>query len=327
MLARMRIGSVIAALGLIWCVSGVVLAQSPEVSAVGTPVPKDAVSVENLWHAGKVPGAVGTTFDDEPKLWCYPASGAQPHPAVVVLPGGGYNHLVTTSEGAMEAHWLQEHGVSAYVLQYRLSPRYLYPWAMVDGERAVRFVRAHAAAWGVKPDAVGVWGFSAGGHLAGYLAVAEPHGDPALELAPAKVSAWEHDAIDKESAHPDFAILNYARLTIDRNIPGTFGMESITGPNASQALNDALSPVLHVTKGSSQSFIYATEFDEKVNSLNATAFYDALQRVGVKAELHVFEQGPHGTHMGTDQARFPELSVYPVLLEHWMQVHGWMVAP
>jgi len=320
MLARMRIGSVIAALGLIWCVSGVVLAQSPEVSAVGTPVPKDAVSVENLWHAGKVPGAVGTTFDDEPKLWCYPASGAQPHPAVVVLPGGGYNHLVTTSEGAMEAHWLQEHGVSAYVLQYRLSPRYLYPWAMVDGERAVRFVRAHAAAWGVKPDAVGVWGFSAGGHLAGYLAVAEPHGDPALELAPAKVSAWEHDAIDKESAHPDFAILNYARLTIDRNIPGTFGMESITGPNASQALNDALSPVLHVTKGSSPSFIY-----EKVNSLNATAFYDALQRVGVKAELHVFEQGPHGTHMGVDQvAKYPELGVYPVLLEHWMQVHGWM---
>jgi acetyl esterase/lipase len=302
--------------------SGVVMAQEP-VSAAGTKAPKDAASVEALWPGG-APGAVGTTYDDVPKLYCYPATGDGPHTAVVVLPGGGYNHLVMEQEGAAEARWLSQHGVSAYVLVYRLSPRYLYPWAMVDGLRAVRFVRGHAAAWKLRPDAIGVWGFSAGGHLAGYLATADPHADPRFTLSGNTDDLVKHDEIDKLNPRPDFAILNYARLTIDKNIPGTFGMESITGPNASQELIDEISPVKHVTKDTSPSFIYATEFDEKVNSLNATAFYDALQRVGVHAELHVFEQGPHGTHMGVDQPKFPELGVFPVLLENWMKVHGWM---
>jgi len=305
-------------LGVVLMLVGVAGWGQAPVSAVGTLPPKDAVSVEVLWPEG-APGAVGQDFDDVPKLYCYPAAGDEPHAAVIVLPGGGYNHLVMAQEGAAEARWLNTQGVSAYVLQYRLSPRYMYPWAMVDGLRAVRFVRAHAAAWKIRPDAIGVWGFSAGGHLAGYLATAEPHGDPRTGTAAT-------DEIDKLSGRPDFAILSYARLTIDKDIPGTFGMESITGKDAPQALNDAISPVKHVTKESSPSFIYATEFDEKVNSLNATAFYDALQRAGVHAELHIFERGPHGTHMGVDQVKTPELAVFPVLLKNWMQVHGWIAA-
>lgn len=318
-------GSLALAAGSLALAAGsLAFAQDTEKSAVGTPVPKDAASTEILWSKG-APGAVGTTFDDVPRLWCYPASGPGPHTAVVVLPGGGYNHLVVQAEGVLEAHWLNAHGISAYVLQYRLSPRYMYPWAMVDGQRAVRYVRAHAKSWNLRPDAIGVWGFSAGGHLAGYLAVADPHGDPNLAIAPGSaVKPWAHDEVDKESGRPDFTILNYARLTIDRNIPGTFGMESVTGADAPQVLNDALSPVLHVTKETSPSFIYATEFDEKVNSLNATAFYDALQRAGVKTELHVFQLGPHGTHMGTDQAKYPELGVYPELLQHWLEANGWL---
>jgi len=306
-------------LGVILMMVGVAGWGQMPVSAAGTVAPKDAASVEVLWPAG-APGAVGSDYDDVPKLYCYPAAGDGPHTAVVVLPGGGYNHLVVAQEGSAEARWLNSQGVSAYVLVYRLSPRYMYPWAMVDGLRAVRFVRAHAAAWKIRPDAIGVWGFSAGGHLAGYLATAEPHGDPRTGTA-------APDEIDKVSGHPDFAILSYARLTIDKDIPGTFGMESITGKDAPQALNDLISPVKHVTKESSPSFIYATEFDEKVNSLNATAFFDALQRVGVHAELHIFERGAHGTHMGVDQVKTPELAVFPVLLKNWMQVHGWVAAP
>lgn len=217
--------------------------------------------METLWP-GAVPGAVGTRPDDVPKLYSYPAPGAGTHAAVVVLPGGGYLHLVNEKEGAAEARWLNERGVSAYILQYRLSPRYRYPAPMLDGARAVRFVRAHAHEWHVRPDAIGVWGFSAGGHLAGYLATAEPHFDPA-KFAGFEVPAHPSDATDKISAHPDFAILSYARLTIDRAIPGTFGMESLTGKDAPAALNDALSPVLHVSRASSPSFIYATERDEK----------------------------------------------------------------
>ncbi len=160
-------------------------------------------------------------------------------------------------------------------------------------------MRSHAKEWHLRPNAIGVWGFSAGGHLAGYLATAEPHGDPA-PFEGFGVGTRTMDDIDKLHGRPDFAILSYARLTIDRAIPGTFGMESITGKDAPQSMNDALSPVLHVTKESAPSFIYATERDEKVNSLNASAFFDALQRAGVDAELHVFERGPHGTGMGQD---------------------------
>jgi len=298
-------------------------------SVANTPIPAGYTGIERLW-AGKAPGAIGDTYDDIPILYTYPAPGPGPHAAVIVLPGGGYNHLVTQQEGAAEAKWLSAHGINAFVLIYRLSPRYMYPAAMLDGMRAVRFVRAHAAQWNIRPDTIGVWGFSAGGHLAGYLATADPHMDarfhPERTLQDNLKSndAFVLDEIDKLSARPDFAIISYGRLSLDPSIPGTFGMEAITGKNAPQSLVDAIDPVKHVTAQTSPSFIYATERDEKVNSLNATLFFNALQKAGVAAELHVFELGPHGTHMGADQPKYPELSVTPLLIAHWLQLHGWM---
>jgi acetyl esterase/lipase len=292
-------------------------------SLVGTVPPSGYASVETLWPGG-APDALGTTFDDVPKLYCYPAAGDGPHSAVVVLPGGGYTHLVMDKEGGAEARWLAAHGVSAYVLVYRLSPRYMYPSELLDGMRAVRYVRAHAAAWHLRPDALGVWGFSAGGHMAGFLATADPHGDPSILPGQIVQHAELIDPIDRLSAHPDFAILSYGRVDLDPTIPGTFGMKAITGPDATQSLTDAIDPIQHVTAQSSPTFIYSTEYDEKVNSMNATHFFDALHKAGVSAELHVFEQGPHGTHMGDDQPRFPELAVTPLLIQHWLQLHGWM---
>lgn len=291
-------------------------------SAVGTVIPAGYTSIERLWP-GRAPGAIGDAFDDIPILYTYPATGPGPHAAVIVLPGGGYNHLVTEKEGAVEARWLNAHGMSAYVLLYRLSPRYLYPAAMLDGQRAVRFVRAHAAQWNVKPDAIGVWGFSAGGHLSGYLATADPHCDPRFPLDKTSGGGVSHDAIDALSARPDFAILSYARLSLDPAIPGTFGMKSITGDNAPQSLVDAIDPAKHVTKDTSPSFIYSTENDLTVNPLNASAFFNALLLAKVPAELHIFELGPHGTGMGQNLPQ-KELAIWPTLLAHWLQLHGWM---
>jgi acetyl esterase/lipase len=290
-------------------------ASAQTTAPVGDPPPTGFASIQPLWPPGHVPGAVGVEDVDVPKLYVYPAPGPGPHPAIVVLPGGGYTHLVMEKEGGMEARWLNSIGVSAYVLQYRLWPRYRYPYPLVDGIAAVRYVRSHAREWNLRADAIGVWGFSAGGHMAGYLATV----DPSVSDSASPVSANK----ETPSARPDFAILSYARVDLNPAIPGTAGMATLVGPQPTPAELDAVNPILHVTANTAPSFIYATEHDEKVDSTNAAHFFEALKAANVPVELHIFELGPHGTHMGTDQPKTPELALYPVLLQHWLQLHGW----
>src|SRR5215216_1827795 len=118
-----------------------------------------------LWPQG-APGALGREPADVPTLTPYlapkeRATGA----AVVVCPGGGYQHLAD-HEGRPVAEWLNSIGVTAFVLKYRLGPRYHHPAMLQDAGRAIRTVRARAAEWGLDPERVGILGFSAGGHLA-----------------------------------------------------------------------------------------------------------------------------------------------------------------
>jgi len=257
--------------------------------------------------------ARGTAPGDVPKLYYYPAEGVGVHSAVIVLPGGGYTHVVMEKEGAKEAKWLAAHGVAAFVLQYRLAPWYRYPVPMMDGARAVRYVRSHATEFSIEPNRIGVWGFSAGGNLTGYLAT-----------EPFEQERSSADPVERVSAHPDFAIFSYARLTMDPSIPRSTNMEALLGQNPTPEELDSVSYARHVTKETSPSFIYSTTGDQTVNSMNATAYYDALKRAGVPVELHIFELGPHGTGMGQNLKGLGELEVWPTLLEHWMQLHGWM---
>jgi acetyl esterase/lipase len=292
-------------------------AQTPATarsSNAGDPPPTGFAKILPLWPNG-APMARGSANGDVPKLYYYPPVAAGVRSAVIVLPGGGYTHVVMEKEGAAEAKWLAARGVAAFVLQYRLSPAYRYPAPMMDGARAVRYVRSHAAEFGIAPDRIGVWGFSAGGNLAGYLAT-----------EPFEASHSNTDPVERVSAHPDFAIFSYARLTMDASVPRTGNMESLLGDNPSPEMLDRISFARHVTKNTSPSFIYSTTADQTVNSLNATAYYDALKRVGVPVELHVFELGPHGTGMGQGLKGLAELDIWPLLLEHWMQLHAWMSA-
>jgi acetyl esterase/lipase len=265
-----------------------------------------------LWPEG-APMARGNEPGDVPKLYYYPPSGEKVRSAVIVLPGGGYVHLVSQKEGAVEAKWLAERGVAAFVLQYRLAPRYRFPAPMLDGARAVRYVRSHAAELGIDPKKIGVWGFSAGGHLAGYLATEPEEQDKASP-----------DPIERVSDHPDFAVFSYARLSMDHSVPRTGNLESLLGAHPAPAMVNEISIADHVTRQTSPSFIYATTSDQTVNSMNATAYYDAMKRAGVPVELHIFELGPHGTGMGQNLRGLSELQIWPLLLEHWMQMHGWM---
>jgi acetyl esterase/lipase len=134
------------------------------------------------------------------------------------------------------------------------------------------------------------------------------------------------DLADRASDRPDFAIISYGRL--DMNVPLATGekpMEAIL-PERTQAAVDAIDPVKHVAADTSPCFIYSTSGDKTVDSRNSADFYAALKAAGVPAELHIFELGVHGTHMGDDPKSPQELKVTPMLIEDWMQLHGWMPA-
>jgi acetyl esterase/lipase len=281
-------------------------------AATTTTPPTGYARTVVLWPNG-APGALGTGDGDVPKLFVYPASGAGVHSAVIVMPGGGYTHLAIEKEGGEEARWLNAHGVTAFVLQYRLGPRYHFPSPMLDGARAIRYVRSHAAELDVAKDRIGLWGFSAGGHLAGYLAAVHDNGE-----------AGAADSINQASDRPDFVIVSYGRFSFDEAIPRTTNMEGLLGDHPTQTMLDAVSVVKLVTKDTPPCFIYSTTADQTVNSMNATAFYDALKRAGVPVELHIFERGKHGTGMAQGLKNLPELAIYPMLLANWMTMHGWM---
>ena len=141
-----------------------------------------------LWPKG-APGAQGTADEDKPSLTIYPVSENRVPTAVVVCPGGGYAHLRWNTREAISREWLNHLGIPAFVLKYRLGPKYHHPVELGDAQRAVRYVRAHAAEYGINPTQIGIWGFSAGGHLA---ATAETISIQDRNRAPIPLSARVH---------------------------------------------------------------------------------------------------------------------------------------
>jgi len=131
--------------------------------------------------------------------------------------------------------------------------------------------------------------------------------------------------VDRVSDRPDFAIMSYARLSMDNSIPRKDSMVGLIGDHAAQAAIDGIWVTKLVTKDTAPSFVYSTSGDQTVDSMNATAYYDAMKRAGAPVELHIFERGPHGTGMAQTLApEFGELKIWPTLLANWMQMHGWM---
>ena len=280
------------------------------------PVPSADIAlphgqIEYLWPDG-APGAVGTEEQDKPHLEIFGASGPGMHTAVVVCPGGGYTHLAYEKEGTRIAEWLNLRGITAFVLTYRLGPRYLYPAPILDGYRSVRWVRSHAQQYNIAPDRIGMWGFSAGGHLVGIVGTHFDEGN-----------AQAADPIDRVSDRPDFVISSYGGLTLQAGVAKPTAMSGLIGDHATQELKDEMSPDKHVTAHTPPYFIYATTPDQSVPVLSSVVFYSALVRAGVPAELHIFEEGPHGTALAQN---YPALSAWPELLENWLRLNGW-IAP
>lgn len=260
-----------------------------------------------LWPDG-APGAKGDANTDKPDLTLYIASQNKVPTGVIVCPGGGYAHLAMSYEGTDIAKWLNTMGISGFVLKYRLGPKYHHPVELEDAQRAIRYVRAHAAEFGIDPHRIGIWGFSAGGHLASSAGTHFDSGTPN-----------SLDPIDRESSRPDFMILSYPVITFEEPYAHRGSRDALLGPNPDPALIELLSNEEHVTKDTPPTFLFHTSDDPVVPVQNSINFYLALRRAGVPAEIHIYEHGRHGVGLAQDM---PELSTWPTLLANWLKLRG-----
>ncbi len=282
---------------LAFALASAALAQPPQ-----SPKP------QLLWPNG-APGALGTEDADQPTLTAFPApEGRGVGTAVVICPGGGYVHLATEKEGNEFARWFNSLGVSAFVLKYRLGPKYHHPIELGDAQRAIRTVRAHAAAYHVSPDRIGIMGFSAGGHLA---SSAGTHFDP--------VNANPTDPIDKVSSRPDFLILGYPVISFTTPYVHKGSMRALLGDNPDPKLVALMSNELQVTAQTPPTFLFHTTPDTTVPVENSVLFYLALRKAGVPAEIHIYEKGPHGVGLASTDAT---LSTWPERLADWLRGRG-----
>jgi acetyl esterase/lipase len=260
-----------------------------------------------LWPDG-APGAQGTADEDKPSLAIYPAMGAnKTTTGVIVCPGGGYAHLAMDHEGVQIAAWLNNLGLSAYVLKYRLGPKYHYPIQLWDAQRALRYIRSRANELGVRPDRIGIWGFSAGGHLA---ATAATH------FAAADGQA---DLIDRQSARPDFAILSYPVISMLDPYAHLGSRRNLLGDKPDPMLAQGLSNELQVSSQTPPTFLFHTSEDPVVPVENSLFFYLALRKAGVPVEMHIYQKGRHGVGLA---AADPILRTWPEHLSAWLQVQG-----
>jgi acetyl esterase/lipase len=247
-----------------------------------------------------------------PTLTVYrPAAGMASGTAVIVCPGGGYVHLAMTHEGIDVCKWLNSLGITAFLLKYRLPSdetmidKTIGP--LQDAQRAIQVVREHAKDWGVDPGAVGILGFSAGGHLA---STAGTHFSHAVIDNPAGVSL-----------RPDFMVLLYPVISFADSIGHRGSRDYLLGKNPSPEQIQLYSNELQVTDQTPPTFLVHAEDDKTVMVVNSLYFYEALIKHHVPAEMHIYPKGGHGFGMynattGGDQ--------WPDRLAEWMKVNGWI---
>lgn len=240
-----------------------------------------------LWPDG-APLAKGTDAKDIPTLTvCLPSQDKATGCGIVICPGGGYGHLAMDHEGYQVAEWLNKVGVAGFILSYRHKARgYQHPAPLLDVQRAIRLVRARAKEWQVDPKRIGVLGFSAGGHLA---SSAGTHFDAGKTDAA--------DAVDRVSCRPDFMVLVYPVITFTQPFMHRGSRRNLLGPNPTTDLIRLMSNELQVTKDTPPTFLVHGNDDKAVPPENSVAFYQALRKANVPAELHIYLHGKHGFGM------------------------------
>jgi acetyl esterase/lipase len=301
-------GCAASALASIAAALALVLVAPAATGAQQTSTPLQDGQTIRLW-AGAAPGALGTDDSDIPSLTVFLPRDVRPNtPAVIIAPGGGYVRLAANHEGRQVASFLNSLGLAAFVLRYRLGPRYHHPIELGDAQRAIRLLRAHAADWMLDPSRIGILGFSAGGHLA---MTASTRGDGG--------QAGASDPVDRASSRPDFTVLGYPVISLSQPWTHQGSKTALLGNNPDPALVARLSGEQAVTANTPPTFLFHTNSDTAVPAENSVHYYLALRRAGVPAEMHIFERGPHGVGLANDD---PALSEWSTLLANWLRGRG-----
>jgi acetyl esterase/lipase len=238
-----------------------------------------------LWPNG-APGASGISDEDKPAVIPFiPEPGKGNGAAVLVVPGGGFTIRAVDHEGVLVAQWLKDHGITAFLLRYRLRPLYNRNDWVNDGQRAMQLIRAHAEEYHLSANRVGAIGFSAGANLIA---------DMSLNAVAGKSNAV--DPLDRISSKPDFIILGYGAMRIPSD---TDSVAIINLP---------------------PTFMYGTVEDRGSQS-GMLEMYTRLYNAGAPVEAHFFRNGIHGTGFALGD---PVLGQWTTLLHNWMKVGGFL---
>jgi acetyl esterase/lipase len=282
--------------------------------------PNDATEIR-LWE-GRAPGAIGDDpCRDIPYLKIYAAAGGAPvtRTAIIVMPGGGYDRLTDRKEQApVGDYFSQQLHIATFVLFYRLvqpDGNYRYPVPMWDGQRALKLVRYRAAQFSIDPDRIGLFGFSAGGHLASTITL---HSVTDFGLP-------QRDSVDGTNARPNFLGLGYPVISMlpdQYASPNSLGhlLHGYEGRDLDR-LEHYLSAQENVTPRAPPVFLFESLDDAQISAQNSAMFSRALQAAKIPADVHLFAHGVHGAGLA---AGIPDENAWPDMFHDWLDKLGYL---
>lgn len=245
----------------------------------------------------------------KPQIWYYPTKEfSNKTPGIIIVPGGGYSFLSFDKEGIEIAKWLNSIGISAFVLKHRLphweTGNCKKEALFLDGKKAIQIVRSRSNEFNIDPNKIGVIGFSAGGHLASMIS-----SDQNL------IDKKKDDGVEQISSIPDFSILVYPVITMEKNITNAWTKQNLLGKNPDEDEIIKFSSEYSVNKNTPPTILIHSSDDKTVSPENSIRYYQALKKFNVPTELHIWEKGGHG--YGISQAKGP-IKIWPNVVKEWL---------